>query len=98
MGKFYLHSVEGYVAAVKSKAALREMLSWICWAAAVKHTDIIDNNGDLHAYLYETINERNGCYIIIDGGEITVPMDSLPAIEADNYVADLQIFEKWAIV
>lgn len=96
MKKFILHNVLGFVREYATKDELKNAIELICWGAEIKHTDIKDLDGNVHAYLFDY--NGVGRYIIMDGGLMSVPQESTASIEADAYVLNLQNFKNWTLL
>ena len=96
--KFILHSVNGLELHFQTRQQMKDALDLICWGAGVHHTDMLDVSGNVHSFVYDHIYERMGSYIVIDGGEIFVPIDLLPAIVADEYAEGRNDFKNWTFL
>lgn len=89
MKKYILHSVLGDVREYATKEALKNDINLICWGAGVKFSIIKDLDLNYHAFLFD----NNGRFIVINGGEISVPSTSTPEREASRYILNLPNFK-----
>lgn len=91
MKKYILHSISGDVREYPSEDTLKVAVENICWGAGVEPTIIIkDLDLNYHVFLFD----NNGSFIVINGGEISVPSTSNPYREAVNYIVNLPNFKK----